>query len=202
MKRDFVYLASASPRRGELLGQIGVDFEVWPARIDEAQGAGEPPADYVARIARAKAEAVWAVLPVGRQAPVLAADTIVVADERVFGKPADTAAAAEMLAALSARSHLVLTAVALRHDAGCDDRLVTSEVRFRATTAAERRAYCLTGEPLDKAGGYGIQGYGAVFIDHLVGSYSAVMGLPLNETAALLARFDLPAWLHAGGACP
>jgi len=199
MRRDFIYLASASPRRGELLRQIGVEFEVRPAAIDESQLADERPAAYVARLARAKAEAVWEALPAGAEAPVLAADTIVVADDRVFGKPADAAAAAEMIAALSDRSHRVLTAVALRHDGGCEDRLVASEVRFRATTAAERRAYCLTGEPYDKAGGYGIQGYGAVFVDHLAGSYSAVMGLPLGETAALLARFELPAWLHAGG---
>lgn len=200
MKRDFIYLASASPRRGELLSQIGVEFEARAATIDEGRLQDERPAEYVARVARAKAEAVWAALPPGREAPVLAADTIVVAGDTVFGKPADAAEAARMIAALSGRSHVVLTAVALRFDGGCEDRLVTSEVRFRATTPAERSAYCLSGEPFDKAGGYGIQGYGAVFIDHLVGSYSAVMGLPLSETAALLARFGLPAWLHAGGA--
>ena len=196
MTRDFIYLASASPRRGELLGQIGVPFEVCPADIDERRLAQEPPADYVLRIAAAKADWAWASPAVqARPRAVIAADTAVVVDDRVLGKPRDRAEALQMLESLSGRSHVVLTAVALRAGTAGETLLATSEVRFRATTHAERVAYCATGEPLDKAGGYGIQGRGAVFIEHLRGSYSAVMGLPLYETAALLGRFGMPSWL-------
>jgi septum formation protein len=199
MKKDFVYLASASPRRGELLRQIGVRFEVRPAALDEAQAPGEAPADYVRRLAAAKAAAVAATLSATEARPVLAADTAVVVDGEVLGKPGDAAEAAAMLERLSARSHRVLTAVAL-----CcgrtDTRLAETEVRFRATTAAERRAYCATNEPFDKAGGYGIQGYGAVFVEDLRGSYSAVVGLPLFETAELLARCGVELWLDARAA--
>ena len=119
---------------------------------------------------------------------MLAADTAVVLDGHVLGKPVDSADAAAMLEKLSGRTHLVLTAVALREGDKTHAALSTSEVRFRPTTDAERRAYCRTGEPLDKAGGYGIQGYAAVFIESLHGSYTGVVGLPLFETAALLAR--------------
>jgi len=119
---------------------------------------------------------------------VLAADTAVVLDERVLGKPADEVEAEAMLAALSGRTHRVLTAVALRCGDAAETLLSSSEVRFRATTAEERAAYCRSGEPLDKAGGYGIQGRAAMFVEHLAGSYSGVVGLPLFETAALLAR--------------
>ena len=199
MERNFIYLASASPRRLELLGRIGVPFAVCPAEVDERRGPREAPADYVLRTAAAKAAAGWQSPPVQADPrPVLAADTAVVVEGRVLGKPRDTAAALEMLAALSGRTHVVLTAVALKEGAAAEVLLSTNEVRFRATTEAERSAYCATGEPLDKAGAYGIQGRGAVFIEHLRGSYSAVMGLPLYETALLLARFGLPAWLAAG----
>ncbi len=199
MAKDFVYLASASPRRSELLRQIGVQFAVRPAAIPEDRAPGEAPEAYVARLAAAKAEVVWARLDEPR--PVLAADTAVVLDDRVLGKPANTAEAAAMLAELSGRTHRVLTAVALRSEAGIDSLLCASEVRFRATTAAERRAYCATQEPYDKAGGYGIQGRAAVFIEHLSGSYSAVVGLPLFETAQLLERAGLTVWgdLRAAG---
>jgi septum formation protein len=196
MTRDFIYLASASPRRSELLRQIGVPFEVRPAEIEERPLPNERPADYVLRVAAAKADVVWASPAVReRPRPVLAADTAVVVDERVLGKPADGPAALAMLEVLSGRSHTVLTGVALRAERAREQLLCASEVRFRATTAAERAAYCATGEPLGKAGAYGIQGFGAIFIERLHGSYSAVMGLPLFETAALLARFGLPDWL-------
>jgi septum formation protein len=198
MKKDFVYLASASPRRSELLRQIGVQFEVRPAAIDEERTAGETPEHYVLRLAAAKAEAVWAAA--GNPTPVLAADTAVVLDGDVLGKPADAAEAAGMLERLSGRTHRVLTAVALRAAAGIETRLSGSEVRFRATTAAERLAYCATGEPFDKAGGYGIQGHAAVFVEELKGSYSGVVGLPLFETAALLAHCGLRFWLTARAA--
>jgi septum formation protein len=126
---------------------------------------------------------------------VLAADTAVVVDDKVFGKPADSAQALEMLEALSGRSHVVLTAVTLQLDDAAADLLSRSEVRFRATTHDERLAYCATGEPLDKAGAYAIQGRGALFVERLEGSYSGVVGLPLLETAKLLGRFGLPSWL-------
>lgn len=180
-----------------MLRQIGVEFEVMPAAIDENRLDPESPAQYVARLAQAKADTVWEHLLPDRAAPVLAADTAVVVDETVFGKPRDAAAALEMLEALSGRSHVVLTSVAVRFRTTREARLARSEVRFRATTAEEREAYCRTDEPLDKAGGYGIQGYGAVFVEHLAGSYSAVVGLPLCETSALLESFRMPRWLHA-----
>jgi septum formation protein len=194
MRKDFVYLASASPRRRELLRQIGVAFEVKPADVAEDLGPGEAPEAYVLRVAAAKADAVWAVVQ-AEPRPVLAADTAVVLDGAVLGKPSDPTEAESMLARLSGRVHWVLTAVALRHG---DDRvtlLSASEVRFRPTTVAERLAYCATGEPFDKAGGYGIQGHAAVFVESLQGSYSGVMGLPLFETAALLARAGVQFWL-------
>jgi septum formation protein len=195
MKKDFVYLASASPRRGELLRQIGVRFSVRAAAIDEEPLRGETPEAYVARLAAAKAEAIWAGVADAR--PVLGADTAVVLDGAVLGKPGDEAEAVAMLERLSGRAHRVLTAVALRHAGGLDTRLSDSEVRFRATTAEERLAYCRTGEPFDKAGGYGIQGHAAVFVEELRGSYSGVVGLPLNETAALLTRRGIDFWLSA-----
>jgi len=200
MRKDFVYLASASPRRSELLRQIGVRFEVRPAAITEEPLVGEAPDAYVLRLAAAKASAVAAALRADEQAPVLAADTAVVLDGQLLGKPADTAEAAGMLARLSGRTHGVLTAVALQSGAAVESRLSVSEVRFRATTAAERLAYCATGEPFDKAGGYGIQGHAAVFVEELRGSYSGVVGLPLFETAALLARGGIGFWLSARAA--
>jgi len=188
MGKDFIYLASASPRRSELLRQIGVRFQVRPAEIAEDPRQGESPEAYVTRLAAEKAAAAAARLPPGDAHPVLAADTAVVLDGELLGKPAGAAEAAAMLERLSGRTHRVLTAVALLHAGRVDTALAASEVRFRATTAAERRAYCRTGEPFDKAGGYAIQGRAAVFIEHLSGSYSGVVGLPLFETAALLAR--------------
>ncbi len=196
MRRNFVYLASASPRRGQLLEQLGVPFEACPAAVDEDVLPGEAPAEYVLRLAAAKAEAARARLPAGAEGAVLAADTAVVIDGEVLGKPGGEAEALEMLERLSGRKHAVYTGVALRAGGSFDRALAASEVTLRATTADERRAYCATGEPYDKAGGYGIQGYGAAFVAHISGSYSAVMGLPLFETASLLERIGLPAWLH------
>jgi septum formation protein len=198
MSKDFVYLASASPRRSELLRQIGVPFKVRVADITEEQMGGETPEAYVFRLAAAKAEAVWGAVQAAR--PVLAADTAVVLDGVVLGKPRDAAEAMAMLERLSGRTHTVLTAVALRLEDGVETRLSTSEVTFRATTAKERRAYCATGEPFDKAGGYGIQGHAAVFVEELRGSYSGVVGLPLKETAALLEGCGLEFWLTARAA--
>jgi septum formation protein len=153
-------------------------------------------------MARAKADRIWReAVGDARPRPVLGADTAVVLDDAVFGKPADEPDALRMLDALSGRAHTVLTCVAVRDGDGVESILCTSEVRFRATTAAERRAYCATSEPFDKAGAYGIQGLGAVFVERLSGSYSAVMGLPLFETAELLRRFGLPAWLGGEPDC-
>lgn len=200
MRKDFVYLASASPRRSELLRQIGVQFQIRPAAISEEPLPAETPEAYVIRLAAAKARAVTAGLRGSEQAPVLAADTAVVLGREILGKPADVGEAAAMLERLSGRSHRVLTAVALDCGGQVESRHSDSEVRFRATTAAERLAYCATGEPLDKAGGYGIQGHAAVFVESLQGSYSGVVGLPLFETAALLARAGVGFWLTARAA--
>jgi septum formation protein len=200
MGSNFIYLASASPRRKALLDQIGVAFVARPADIPETPEPDEAPQQYVDRVARAKAAAVWSRLGIDEpRRPVLAADTAVVVDGRILGKPRDRDEAEAMLASLSGRQHDVWTAVAVQYDDRVDTCLTGSKVRFRATTFAERTAYCATEEPLDKAGAYGIQGLGAVFIVDLIGSYSAVMGLPLAETAALLAPYALPAWLCGEG---
>jgi septum formation protein len=184
-----VCLASASPRRGALLAQLGVAYLTQPADIDESRAPQEAPRDYVVRMAHAKALAVRAR---GVELPVLAADTAVVLDETIFGKPRDRADAVAMLTRLAGRTHRVLTAVALAQAAGVALRLSASEVRMRAISQAECAAYWDSGEPLDKAGGYAIQGRGAVFIEHLSGSYSGVVGLPLYETAQLLAAAGVP----------
>jgi nucleoside triphosphate pyrophosphatase len=190
-------LASASPRRCQLLEQIGVPHLLAVADIDEAVLPGERAADYVVRMAREKARSIHAH---SAQLPVLAADTIVVLDGRICGKPADATQAIALLAQLSGRSHAVLTAVALAAAGALAHRLSTSEVRFRHLSRAECIAYWESGEPHDKAGGYAVQGLGAVFIEHLSGSYSGVMGLPLFETAQLLEAAGVPYWQGAGGA--
>ncbi|HTP38619.1 MAG TPA: Maf family protein [Steroidobacteraceae bacterium] len=181
-----VILASSSPRRRELLTQIGVRHRVVPADIDETLRSGEAPEDYVLRLAREKAERVWQQSSAAPRLPVLGADTAVVQDGIVFGKPAHRAAALAMLGRLSGRAHQVLSAVALVGEHGSDARLSLSTVRFRPLAPAECAAYWDSGEPRDKAGAYAIQGRGAEFIEYLAGSYSGVMGLPLFETAALL----------------
>jgi septum formation protein len=183
-------LASASPRRRELLRQIGVSVEVCPADIDESVRAGEAPVDYVLRLARAKAEAVWSVA--GGRLPVLAADTSVICGTDILGNPADCAGLVAMLQRLSSRTHEVLTAVALRTHGGLRTALSTSEVTFRALKREEIERYWETGEPADKAGGYAVQGIGAMFISRLQGSFSGVMGLPLYETAQLLQLAGVP----------
>jgi len=196
-----VCLASMSPRRRALLAQIGVPHLVSAPHIDEAVQPGEPAADYVVRMARSKALAVQGT---SAGLPVLAADTIVVVDERILGKPAGAAEGLAMLEQLSGRSHAVLTAVALASATALTFRLSASEVRFRRLSRAECRSYWESGEPHDKAGGYAVQGRGAVFIEYLAGSYSGVMGLPLYETAELLRAAGVPYWLDAGsgGAAP
>lgn len=190
MNQDFIYLASASPRRAELLGQIGVRFSTLIPDLDETPLSGELPEDYVARIAREKA--VFAgenLVPHG--CAVLAADTAVVLGNEIFGKPRDKDDALAMLGKLSGREHRVLTAVALYVQGKNRVALSESKVQFRAFSPEEAEAYWNTGEPADKAGAYGIQGMGAVFVKHLQGSYSGVMGLPLFETARLLSEAGL-----------
>ena len=193
-----LYLASASPRRRELLQQIGVPFSLLAVSVDETPLPDEAAEDYVRRVALDKARAGLAVLP-DANACVLAADTSVVLDQRILGKPADRADGLAMLAALSGRSHRVLTAIVLANRCACEVRLVDSEVEFRSIDASEAQAYWDSGEPRDKAGGYAIQGWGAVFVSQLRGSYSAVVGLPLCETAQLLDRFGLPRWSKSAG---
>jgi septum formation protein len=193
MSQDFVYLASGSPRRRELLQQIGVSFRVVGMAVDEAVLPDETPSAYVTRLAAAKAVAGWERSRDFTHVPVLAADTAVVLDGQILGKPADRQDAEGMLRQLSGRTHEVLTAVALRTANGLQSRISRSEVTFRSIAAAEARAYWETGEPSDKAGAYAIQGRGAIFIADLRGSYSGVMGLPLFETAELLREAGLVA---------
>jgi septum formation protein len=191
-----ILLASASPRRSELLRQIGVAHEVRPVDVDESARPGEAPSGYVLRLAEAKAAALWARLDAAGRLPVLAADTTVTLEGEIFGKPADAADARAMLGRLAGRTHEVHTAVALRHAGGAAARVSSSSVSLRELTPAEIDAYWRTGEPADKAGGYAVQGRAAVFIRHIAGSYSGIMGLPLYETWELLA----PLLGHTGSA--
>lgn len=196
MASDILYLASASPRRRDLLGQIGVRFEPRPVTVDESRQPREAARDYVLRLARAKAETAWALVSRGIPGAVLAADTAVVVGDSILGKPRDRSEALAILEQLSARTHDVLTAVALRSSRGLETRTSASRVTFRAVRPDEAEAYWETGEPRDKAGAYAIQGYAAVFITALEGSYSGVMGLPLFETAELLAHAGIATWTY------
>ena len=180
-----IYLASNSPRRAELLRQIGVDFRVIAADVDEAVAADETPEAHVTRLALEKARAGHAPLQGEQRRPVLGADTMVVAGAVAMGKPRDREEAIHMLQSLSGRTHRVLSAVALVDEAEAF-RLSITQVTFRTLTRAECTAYWGTGEPHDKAGGDAIQGLAAMFVSRLEGSYSGVMGLPLYETAELL----------------
>lgn len=183
--KPVIVLASASPRRAELLEQIGLPFRCAVADVDEAPVDAESPGEYVERLALEKAHAVRGSL--GTRLPVLGADTAVVLDNTIFGKPANHEHAREMLECLSGRTHTVLSAVALV-DSRAQVQKSASQVTFRDIGRDEIAAYCRTGEPMGKAGAYAIQGRGAVFVQHLAGSYSGVMGLPLFETAGMLAR--------------
>lgn len=180
-----IYLASRSPRRRELLRQIGVPYQLLDIEVDEQVRVGESPSDYVQRVSQDKARAGSQACAGGTRLPVLAADTCVVADGRMLGKPADQAEGRWMLGLLSGSTHRVYTAVTL-DNGNLASRLSVSEVCFRPLEEGEIAAYWASGEPLDKAGAYAIQGLGAQFISELRGSYSGVMGLPLFETAELL----------------
>jgi septum formation protein len=183
-----LYLASQSPRRLALLRQIGIEPRLVPVAIDEGLQAGESAEDYVLRLALEKARAGWAV---HADAPALGSDTSVVLDGHVLGKPRGRAHALEMLTALGGREHRVLTAVAVVDGRQELHRLSESRVRLRPLSLSEADAYWISGEPADKAGAYAIQGLGAVFVEHLSGSFSGVMGLPLFETAEILHRFGV-----------
>ncbi len=185
---EFILLASASPRRKDLLAQLGLDVELAPVNLDESVRADETGAEYVQRLAREKSAAAWTGL--GEPgAPVLAADTAVVLDEQILGKPAGRADAIHMLTQLSGRTHDVLTGVSVRAGSRHATALSRSSVTFRAISPAEIANYWQSGEPEGKAGAYAVQGLGAIFVEHLSGSYSGVMGLPLYETACLLNDF-------------
>jgi len=191
-----LYLASQSPRRRELLSQIGVQYQLLSVDVEECQGDTEQPSDYVQRLAIDKSAAGWRALQHANlpAAPVMGADTIVVLDGQVLEKPKNEAAAIAMLARLSGRIHHVFTAVALTSSSAQNVVLSSTEVTFTRISELQARQYWQTGEPKDKAGGYGIQGAGAVFVESLAGSYSGVVGLPLFETQQLLNQFDVSVW--------
>ena len=186
-----IYLASASPRRRELLRQIGVRYRLLPVTVDETLKPDEAADAYVARLALAKAQAGLAALGRRKPLPVLGADTTVTLHGHILGKPRDQADGLAMLAALSGCEHQVFSAVALATPTQSAVQVQVSQVRFRALQPEEALAYWQSGEPHDKAGGYAIQGRAAIFIAELRGSYSGVMGLPLFETAQLLELFGL-----------
>lgn len=197
-----IYLASKSPRRRELLRQVGVDFDLLMLRSDPVRGAdvtedvrpGEPAPDYVVRVALEKGAFAWKVLQQRRQPlrPVLTADTTVTLEDEILGKPGNPLEAARMLERLSGRTHQVLTTVAVHFTDMAEHITQVSNVRFATLTPQAIRAYCATTEPYDKAGGYGIQGLAALFVEHIEGSHSGIMGLPLFETARLLRKAGVP----------
>ena len=197
-----IYLASKSPRRRELLRQIGIDFELLLLRSDGPRGAdvteevhpGEAPIDYVARVAKEKAAFAADIIAKRRMParPVLSADTTVTIYVSMLGKTANYTEAVAMLEQLSGRTHQVLTTVAVQYGTFSGHVTQVSDVRFGALTPAAIQAYCMSQEPYDKAGGYGIQGTAALFVEHIEGSHSGIMGLPLYETAQLLRQAGLP----------
>ncbi len=201
MARQMIYLASRSPRRRELLKQVGITFEIMLLREDARRGAdvdeqpqpAEKPEAYASRLARSKAE--LAATYMGRRAlpgrPVLAADTTVVSDHQIIGKPSDRADAERILKRLSGRQHEVITAVAVATPDRVEQAVSISKVWFRPLSDDEIHRYVTTGESLDKAGAYAIQGRAAVFATRIEGSFSGIMGLPLAETCELLLRFGI-----------
>jgi len=184
---SLIYLASASPRRSALLDQIGVPHRVQPVGVDETARSDEAADHYVRRLAVLKAETLWQKLAAAQRQLVLGADTAVVLDDEILGKPRDEQDCLRMLKLLSARTHQVFTAVALRASDGCQSRVNVSEVTFRKLAEEEIQRYWRSGEPADKAGAYAVQGRAALFIERIAGSYSGIMGLPLFETGELLA---------------
>lgn len=186
--KPLIWLASASPRRRALLAQIAVEHSARAVDVDESVRPAEHPEDYVRRLAIAKARALWERLSPSERLPVLGADTAVCIDGHILGKPQSEDDCVRMLTLLGGRTHQVCTAVALYWSDHCHSRVNVSEVTFRTLSEEEMRAYWRSGEPADKAGGYAVQGLAAVFIQRIAGSYSAIMGLPLYETAELLTQ--------------
>ncbi len=193
LSKNRIYLASRSPRRRELLKQIGVNFDIIIADVDEQILKNEPAHAYVVRIAKKKAEAGWQYVLDRRLPyyPVLAADTVIASDKKILGKPADKNDAAAMLKLLSDKKHRVLTGIAISHLGKTLTQTSSTQVQFKKLNDNEIAHYIDSAEPLDKAGAYAIQGRGAVFISMLEGSYSGVVGLPLFETAQLLKQFGI-----------
>lgn len=189
MSQTVLVLASGSPRRKMLLERLGIPLEVDPADLDERTLESEVATDYVTRLAEAKSRAVARRHP---ESWVIAADTTVVVGEAIFGKPGDVAEAEAMLSRLSGCAHRVLTGVALTHGEKTETKRVETRVQFRALSEAEIRWYARTGEGLDKAGAYAIQGIASAFVEEIHGSHSNVIGLPLSQTVELLARAGLP----------
>ncbi len=184
-----IILASQSPRRRELLGQMGLKFTVKVSQLDEAQFTGLPPAELVTTLAREKGALV--ADEVEPEAIVIAADTVVVLDGAVLGKPSSPQAAADMLSALSGREHQVYTGISVRQDGRVITEFEVTQVTFRALTNAEIQAYVATGEPMDKAGAYGIQGYGSLLVEGIRGDYFTVVGLPVGRLAQILRTFGV-----------
>jgi septum formation protein len=185
-------LASASPRRKELLTQIGVNFSALSVDLDETPLKNENPCAYVQRLAIAKAQAGSNIIKQNK--PVLGSDTTVVCDGIILGKPIDKADSIRILTMLSGSEHQVITAIAIVQGDTIKHEVVSTDVRFRDIDIQEIENYWNTGEPVDKAGSYGIQGLGSVFVEYISGSYSAVVGLPLAQTATLLSAFNIPIW--------
>lgn len=183
-----IYLASKSPRRQELLQQIGIDFELVAVEIDESPLPGESAESYVKRMAIEKSSHAWQD---HMNKPLLSADTTVVVEGNILGKPTDEADFKNMMKQLSGQTHKVMTAIAVTLDGKTDSKTSISEVSFRHLTEMEIHRYWQSGEPHDKAGGYAVQGLGAIFIEQISGSYSGIMGLPLFETAELLQAFGV-----------
>jgi septum formation protein len=190
-QKPVLRLASASPRRRQLLELIGVPHVVTPADIDETPHTSEPADQYVVRLAREKASAIWAR---HQDLPVLAADTTVVIDGEILGKPESEADAQAMLGKLSGRTHVVHTGLALRTEQSVTVGISTTSVSFAELSSAQIQKYWASGEPQGKAGAYAIQGLGAVFVSGVSGSYTGVMGLPLFETASMLRAHGIPVW--------
>ncbi|AMO57455.1 hypothetical protein GZ77_15255 [Endozoicomonas montiporae] len=191
-----IYLASQSPRRQELLKQIGIPFQQLVCEIDEIPEVDESPEDYVCRMAKEKAQAGWTVMKARDlpEMPLLSADTSVVMGSKILGKPDNPEQACDMLLSLSGNCHAVMTAIAVTNGHKTIVRLSTTQVQMTPFDRARAEAYVATGEPSDKAGAYGIQGYGAILVESIRGSYSGVVGLPLQETADVLSEFGITPW--------
>lgn len=198
LNKSFI-LASKSPRRQQLLAQLGYNFECISADIDESIVGGESPYQYVERLARQKAQKVTKNLSSSKKNPciVLGSDTSVIVDDQILGKPDDLSHCIEILQQLSDRNHQVLTAIAVCCGEKTSSLVIVTEVFFKKLSKEEITRYWQSGEPQDKAGAYGIQGIGGQFVKQITGSYSAVVGLPLYETTQLLAEFGLPTSIQA-----